>query len=210
MDKDRQRTAVRYWYTDGLPDIGLGIGFWLMTAVLLNFEQLPGLLGRVVALPLTGFAISLLFPWLIRTVRQRWLPEPPLTYAPRPSLRYQLLGMVILVPLVVVLGLLVARLSESTDLASDAPNLFALSVGVLVSFVPLMLGFISGAGRYYLVAVPVILASFWLVVRSPTMPTPGWSVLFVWGLTGLSFLLCGLAALFLFYIRTQYHLTPDT
>ncbi len=185
----------RYWYSDGLPDISLGLGFWLMTTVLLNIEHVPTLLGRVLALPLTGFAISLFFPWAIRTARARWLTNPPIVTAARPSLGYQLFGMALLVPLVTLLGLLVARLGESDHLASDAADLFALSVGLFVSFVPLMLGFISGAVRYYLVALPIVLVTLGLVFSPSFVPQPGWSVVFVWLVTGLCFLLCGLVAL---------------
>ena len=185
----------RYWYSDGLPDIGLGLGFWLMTAVFMNIELVPTLLGRVLALPLTGFAISLFFPWAIRTARARWLSHPPIRTASRPSLRYQLFGMLLLVPLVTVLGLLVARLGESGNLARDAADLFALSVGLFVSFVPFMLAFISGAVRYYLVALPLVLVTLGLVFSPAFVPQPGWSVVFVWLVTGLCFLLCGLLTL---------------
>lgn len=197
--ENKTNTAVRYWYSDGLPDLGLGLGFWLMTAVFLNLGRVPGIAGRMVALPLTGFAISLLFPWCIRTVRKRWLPDPPIQYAPRPSLRYQFLGLIILVPLVIVLALLVARLGESPATLVGWPaytaDLFALSVGVFVSFVPLLLGFVSGAVRYYLVALPIILATLALVIRSNAVPEPGLSIVFVWGLTGFCFLLSGCVGL---------------
>lgn len=197
----RPDTAPRYWYSDGLPDIGVGLGFWLMTAVLLNMGQIPTILGRVVALPFTGFFISLLFPWLIRTVRTRWLADPPILTAPRPTLRYQLLGMALLVPLVTLLGLLVAQLGTTGDLAGDAADLFALSVGLFVSLVPLLLGFISGAMRYYLVALPIILGTLWLVLRPAFAPDPGLSLVLAWLVTGLCFMLSGLFALAYFRWR---------
>jgi hypothetical protein len=193
----------RYWYTDGLPDIFVGLGFWLMAVVFANLHRVPGVLGQTVALPLTGLAISLFAPWSIRQLRAGWLKLPPLQYAPRPSLRFQVLSMGFLVPQVVALGVVVARLGDGSDLRVYGLVLFGLGTAVFISFVPLLLGFIAGTIRYYLIALPIMLTTFALISGRLQLPDPGTTILFIWSLTGLSFLLGGILALVYFTWRTR-------
>ena len=183
----------RYWFSDGLVEIGLGVGLCLLGGVLALLGWLPTLTLKIIALPSTGLLLSGFIPWGIAWARARWWPlAEPLTPYPL-TLTHQLWGTAVMLPPLVGLAFLYAQLSGSVSLLT--PALWLSAAGLLFGFIPLALGFTSGVVRFYALAVPMILAGGVLGRITADL----WAgLLLLWlGMGGL-FLLSGTAALLRF------------
>lgn len=191
-------STQRYWFSDGLAEIGVGVGFLLTGGVLLSIGSLPTVTLKVLAMPLTGLLISLVFPSLISAVRSRWLNKTSVEPLYRSSLRSQVIGVGILLPVVGWLAINVAALGDDLT-GRGSLGLWCITIGLFFSLVPLLWGFVSGMLRFYLVAIPVIgsgvAAAYWTL-------SIGASTLLVWFVTGVCFLVSGTIALIVFQRRT--------
>lgn len=183
-----------YWFSDGLAEIGVGIGFIVTGGILLLIGFLPTLALKLVAMPAAGLFISWAFPNVIAAVRARWLTTAAGMAVHHTTLRAQVIGAAVILPIVVWLSLNFAMLTQHLTAANSWP-LWCITIGLFFSLIPLFLGFVSGVMRFYLVAAPIIGAGFLSIFMAPNVTA---SALLVWFVTGLCFCLSGFLALLRF------------
>ncbi len=188
----------RYWFSDGLAELGVGIGFLFTSLVWLLIGVLPTVLLKLLAMPVAGLLISWAFPKAITAVRERWLSTAVGLSVHRTTLRAQLMGAAVILPIVVWLSLDFSALAINFE-AADSWRVWCTSIGLFFSLIPLFMGFISGVVRFYLLAVPIIAAGFAAITLTETVAG---SALLLWFVTGICFSVSGLIAL----LRFRAHL----
>lgn len=189
-----------YWFSDGLAEIGVGVGFMVTGGVLLLIGFLPTLTLKMMAMPAAGLFISWAFPSVITAVRTRWLTTAAGMAIHRTTLRAQVSGAAVILPIVVWLSLNFATLAQQVT-AADSWRLWCITIGLFFSLIPLFLGFVSGVIRFYLMAAPIIGAGFLSIFMAPNVTA---SALIVWFVTGLCFCLSGLITLLRFRVAQKH------
>lgn len=189
----------RYWFSDGLAELGVGIGFLLTGLVWLLIGILPTVLLKLLAMPIAGLVISWAFPKAITAVRERWLTTAVELSVHRTTLRAQIIGAAVILPIVIWLSLDFSALALHFN-AADSWRIWCTSIGLFFSFIPLFMGFISGVVRFYLLAIPIIMAGFAAITITETVAS---STLLLWFVTGVCFTVSGMIALWRFWTHIK-------